>query len=187
MAVRTGCMLSDYEIFRRGGMELGNSMLGQSGSSAWKVRAGKGGKYRLARNLGNSLSTFSLGRLNQSAEKTDFSRQRNQSPHLGPTDSPLFLRLLRPSTLFTGLDKGASTSDVVTLYHRAITASFKQFGPHMAPIIILCSAGTMARVERRCGADGIRASRVEAHPFRALKIVSGFFALCLLQVFARSA
>jgi hypothetical protein len=30
----------------------GDSMLGQSGSGAWKVRAGKGGKYRLARNLG---------------------------------------------------------------------------------------------------------------------------------------
>jgi hypothetical protein len=47
-------------------------------------------------------------------------------------------------------------------------------------IIILCSAGTMAHVERRCGADGIRASRVEAHPFRALKIVSGFF--CALSL-----
>jgi hypothetical protein len=54
-------------------MELGNSMLGQSGSSAWKVRAGKGGKYRLARNLGmcnqkrndsktQNLSTFSRWR-----------------------------------------------------------------------------------------------------------------------------
>jgi hypothetical protein len=30
----------------------GDSMFGQSGSGAWKVRAGKGGKYRLARNLG---------------------------------------------------------------------------------------------------------------------------------------
>ena len=34
------------------GVWQGNSMLKQSGSCAWKVRAGKGGKYRLARNLG---------------------------------------------------------------------------------------------------------------------------------------
>jgi hypothetical protein len=34
------------------GVELIDSMLGQSGSCVWKVRAGKGGKYRLARNLG---------------------------------------------------------------------------------------------------------------------------------------
>jgi hypothetical protein len=33
-------------------VELVDSMLGQSGSCAWKMRAGKGGKYRLARNLG---------------------------------------------------------------------------------------------------------------------------------------
>jgi hypothetical protein len=33
------------------GVELVDSMLGQSGSCVWKVRAGKGGKYRLARNL----------------------------------------------------------------------------------------------------------------------------------------
>jgi hypothetical protein len=33
-------------------MVQGDSMLLQSGSCAWKVRAGKGGKYGLARNLG---------------------------------------------------------------------------------------------------------------------------------------
>jgi hypothetical protein len=35
-----------------GGVWQVASMLGQSGSSAWKVRAGKGGRYGLARNLG---------------------------------------------------------------------------------------------------------------------------------------
>jgi hypothetical protein len=35
-----------------GGVGQVDSMLGQSGSSVWKVRAGKGGKYRLAQNLG---------------------------------------------------------------------------------------------------------------------------------------
>jgi len=42
------------------GMELIDSMLGQSGSCVWKVRAGKGGKYRLARNLGMTNSSLTI-------------------------------------------------------------------------------------------------------------------------------
>jgi hypothetical protein len=42
--------LSDDVIFRCRGR--GSGRFNASGSSAWKVRAGKGGKYRLARNLG---------------------------------------------------------------------------------------------------------------------------------------
>ena len=43
------------------GVELVDSMLGQSGSCVWKVRAGKGGKYRLARNL-TKTQRFELDR-----------------------------------------------------------------------------------------------------------------------------
>jgi hypothetical protein len=69
------------------GVELVDSMLGQSGSCVWKVLAGKGGKYRLARNLtkNTTIPPFSESSiktvLNQSAKNPDFSRQRNQSPH----------------------------------------------------------------------------------------------------------